>query len=336
MTGHTGRRTIDREETSNRSRYVYIVSSPHGGSTLFSYVLGKHPRIQNLGEVSFIPKLMSLGEACSCGQAMRDCEFWTGIFADYAEHTGVNLRDHPYAIPLGDAPKVRSGSGLIDHAYQTRLRFALMKFRGALDTVSVLHAPVGSGLRRFALPSVSRATDNTLALYRSAIHYTGASAIVDASKMPRKAAHLYVADPDHVRIVHLTRDGRGVVMSRKRYMPVALAAERWNHYHRLSIRLLERWVPESQRIRLAYEDFAAEPEAVLRRVLDWLGIAYSDRCLVFGGNLTVHSAGGNPARFEMGGGIRGVDERWRSELTTQELAEFDRRAGGLNRAFGYE
>ncbi len=337
MKGNTAPRTIDqaREQTSE-PRHVYVVSSPHGGSTLFSYVLGKHPRIQNLGEVSFIPKLLSLGEACSCGKTMRDCDFWAGIFADFAEYAGVNLRENPYVIPLGDAPKAKSGSGRIDHAYQTRLRYGLMKIRGALDTVSVLHAPVGPGLRRFALPSVSRGTDNTLAFYRSAGRSTGAQLIVDASKMPRKAAHLYAADPDHVRIVHLTRDGRGVAMSRKRYMPVALAADRWNHYHRLSTRLLERWVPEKHRIRLAYEEFAAQPEPVLRRVFEWLGIEYSAECLVFGSNVPVHSAGGNPARFEMGGGIRGVDERWRSELTTQELEEFDRRAGELNRAFGYE
>ncbi len=267
---------------------------------------------------------------------MRDCEFWAGILGDFAKETGVNLRDKPYAMPLGDAPKARTGSGLIDHAYQTRLRYALMKLRGAVDTLSVLHAPLGPGLRRFALPSVSRGTDNTLALYRSAAQSSGAQIIVDASKIPRKAAHLYVADPDHVRIVHLTRDGRGVAMSRKRYMPVGLAAERWNHYHRLSTRLLERWVPAAHRMRLAYEDFAAQPEAVLRRVLAWLDIAYSDQCLAFGGNMTAHSAGGNPARFGMGGGIRGVDERWRSGLTTQELAEFERRAGELNRALGYE
>jgi hypothetical protein len=321
--------------TSDNSRYVYIVSSPHGGSTLFSYVIGKHPQAQNLGEVSFIPKLLALGEACSCGKPMRDCKFWGEILTEYKKITGVDLRAQPYGVPLGDAPKAKSGAGLIDHRHQTRLRYALMKVRGALDTVSVLHAPKGAGLRRFSLPSVTRGVDNTVALYRTAARSTGARLIVDASKLPRKAAHLYVADPDRVRIVHLTRDGRGVVASRKRYMDVGVAAERWNHYHRLATRLLERWVPDACRMRLSYEDFVTQPETVLRRVFDWLEMDYSAESLRFGSDAEVHSAGGNPARFEMDGGIRGVDERWRSTLTERELHEFERRAGALNRRFGY-
>ena len=60
-------------------KFVYIVSSPHGGSTLLSHVLGKHPQALNLGEVSFVPKLLAMGELCSCGSALRECEFWGAI-----------------------------------------------------------------------------------------------------------------------------------------------------------------------------------------------------------------------------------------------------------------
>ena len=318
------------------ARYLYIVSSPHGGSTLFSYVLGKHPEARNLGEVSFIPKLLALGEPCSCGQPLRDCAFWRGILEDFERETGHDLRREPYSVYLGDAPKASTGSGLVDHRHQTRWRYVMMKLRGALDTAAVLHAPLAPGLRRAALPSVSRGVDNTLALYATVSRHTGARLIVDASKMPRKAAHLYVADPERVRIVHLTRDGRGVAASRRKYMPVDYAARRWRHYHRLAMRLLERWVPAEHRLRLSYEEFAARPEAVLRRVFDWLDMDYAPECLRFDGAVTAHSAGGNPARFEMAGGIRGVDERWRTALSDTELAQFERRAGALNRTLGYE
>jgi hypothetical protein len=245
------------------------------------------------------------------------------------------VRD-PYSLYLGDAPKDKRGSGLIDHQQQTRLRFLAMKARGALDTVSVLHAPVGVGLRGLALPSVTRGVDNTLALYQAALNASAKRISIDASKMPRKAAHLYVASPDQVRIVHLTRDGRGVVASRKKYMPVEHAAERWAHSHGLATRLLERWVPAEHRRRLSYEDFATKPEQTLRSVTDWLGVDYSDDFLVFDNTGKSHAAGGNPARFELDGGIRGVDERWRETLTNDELAKFERLAGAQNRAFAYE
>lgn len=318
-------------------KFVYIVSSPHGGSTLLSHVLGKHPEALNLGEVSFVPKLLALGEPCSCGEVLHACDWWGKVFARYADAVGHNMRDDPYGVFLGDAPKHRDkGSGLIDLEQQTQLRFFLMKARGALDTLAVLYAPQSVGLAPFALPSVKDGVQNTLALYDAALDVSGDMIAVDASKMPRKAAHLYVARPEQVRIIHLTRDGRGVVTSRRKYMPVDHAAKRWAHYHRLSRRLLERWVPPAHRRRFSYEEFATEPERVLRSVADWLEIDYSDQFLNFDNAATSHAAGGNPARFELEGGIRGVDERWRDTLSADELAIFERYAGAQNRSLGYD
>ena len=219
---------------------------------------------------------------------------------------------------------------------QTQLRFLAMKIRGALDTISVLHAPQSLGLKNVALPSVSRGVENTLALYETALLVSGMQIVVDASKMPRKAAHLYVASPERVRIIHLTRDGRGVVASRKKYMDVGHAAERWAHYHELSSRLLERWVPQAHRRRLSYEEFVANPEECLRSISEWLGVDYAEQFLVFDNAEKSHAAGGNPARFELDGGIRGVDERWRESLTQDELTTFEKLAGVQNREFGYE
>lgn len=317
-------------------QFVYIVSSPHGGSTLLSHVLGKHPQALNLGEVSFLPKLLALGELCSCGSVLRECEFWGAIFAKYASIMGYDLRHDPYEVTLGDAPKDKRGAGLIDTEQQTRLRFLAMKIRGALDTISVLHAPQSLGLKNVTLPSVSRGVANTLALYETALLVSGKQIAVDASKMPRKAAHLYVARPEQVRIIHLTRDGRGVVASRKKYMEVSHAAERWAHYHKLSSRLLERWVPQEHRLRLSYEEFVTQPEQSLKSISEWLGVDYAQQYLVFDNATKSHAAGGNPARFELDGGIRGVDERWRESLTEDELTTFEALAGPQNRAFGYE
>jgi hypothetical protein len=86
---------------------------------------------------------------------------------------------------------------------------------------------------------------------------------------------------------------------------------------------------------MAYEEFVAEPEATLERLFSWLGTDYDPDCLVFAEGSTSHSAGGNPARFEMGGGIRPADERWRKNLTESELDVFERIAGSSNRRYGY-
>ena len=96
---------------------VYIVSSPHGGSTLLSMVLGKHPLAANLGEVSFIPKLLALKEFCTCGKQLAECPTWAKVFDTLSSNTGFDLRISPYNLHLGDAIKrTEGGSGLIDHA----------------------------------------------------------------------------------------------------------------------------------------------------------------------------------------------------------------------------
>lgn len=319
-----------------RPIFIYIVSSPHGGSTLLSHVLGKHGAAVNLGEVSFLPKLIALSEPCSCGSPIPECDYWSQVLEVFEKNVGANLLKDPYSVHLGDAPKGRLGSGLIDKNHQSKLRFFLMKARGALDTLSVLYAPRTLPLRMMSLPSITAGARATLALFEAAAEHTGSRIIVDASKMPRKAAHLYQAAPDQVRIIHLTRDGRGVAASRKRYMPVSHAAERWAHYHRLSERTLERWVPEQHRTQVSYEEFVAHPQQTLRTLFAWLGEEYDAECLVFDKGRISHAAGGNPARFELSGGIRPADDRWRRELTEAELGDFEHAAGKQNKAFGYE
>jgi len=315
---------------------IYIVSSPHGGSTLLSLVLGKHPLAATLGEVSFIPKLLSLNELCTCGEVFSMCPTWSKVFDSLASNTGSDLRASPYSLYLGDAVKHKSGSGLIDHAHQTRWRYISAKLRGAIDTAALFAAPVSLGYEWSTLPSIKASVGNTIKLYESAANAWGKELIIDASKLPRKAPHLYLRDPDRIRILHLVRDGRGVVASRKKYMPLSIAAERWNHYHRLTLRILRRWVPHAHRRMVRYEDFTADPPAILRSLCDWLEIPYSSEMLEFHEGMAFHSAGGNPARFNLSGGINQADDRWRHTLSTKDLEIFDRIAGKLNRELGYE
>lgn len=319
-----------------RPKYLYIVSSPHGGSTLLSLVLGKHPLAVNLGEASFIPKLLALDELCTCGARLGECAEWGRVFDRLQTATSVDMRERPYSLYLGEALKGKDGSGLIDTRQQTRLRYLLGKLRGAADTASLFWTPSMLGAGLTTLPSVRTGNRNTLSLYAAAAAAHDAQLVVDASKMPRKAPHLYMQNPEQVRVLHLVRDGRGVSASRKKYMPVSRAAERWSHYHRLSQRILEKWVPAENRMRLRYEDFVAGPEEHLRQLFEWLEIDYSPECLQFGETHIEHSAGGNPARFSLSGGIRPADERWRTTLTPEDLATFDQFGGALNREFGYE
>lgn len=315
-------------------KYLYIVSSPHGGSTLLSMVLGRHPQATNLGELSFLPKELALGELCTCGEPISACAEWGRLFDALADRHGTDLRANPYGLQLGDAIKDRHGAGSVDTAHQTpRLKMAA-KCRGVLDTAALLGAPHRTLMALLTPPSVKHSIRNTLAVYETAARLRGCELVIDASKLPRKAPRLFQADPEHVRILHMVRDGRGVLASRS-YMSARRAARRWNHYHRLTRRLLRRWVvPEAQK-QLRYEDFVAHPALHLEELCQWLGLEYSAAMLDLAEGAADHSAGGNPARFRLGGGIRPADDKWRLSLGPEQLQVFERAAGALNRQFGY-
>lgn len=313
------------------------MSSPQGGSTLLSLILGQHSRAANLGEVSFIPKLLAMKELCTCGELLAECPSWDGVFKELSSRTGVDMRSSPYGLYIGDAIKGKTGSGLVDHTYQTRSRMLSAKVRGAIDTASLFYGPSSVKLKRIALPSVTTSVKNTLQLYESAAQVWEKDIIIDASKLPRKAAHLYQYDPDRVRIIHLVRDGRGVTNSRmKKNMDFNEAAGRWNYYHRITKRILNRWVAPEHRTRIRYEDFVKDPDIHIQSLCDWLEIPYSKEMIEFNEDQVIHSAGGNPARFRIKSGLKPSDERWRTELSQEILAKFENIGGELNREFGYE
>jgi len=325
-----------RASDDSAMKFLYIVSSPHGGSTLLSLVLGMHPHAANLGEASLIPKQLAKGEPCTCGEPLAACAAWRPVFELLARRENVDLRTSPYGFFLGDAIKSSIGSGLIDTEYQTRWRTAVAKVRGAADTVALLATPHRALLRLLTLPSIRASVDNTLRLYETAAEAWGRQLIIDASKLPKKAVHLYLRDPARVRILHLVRDGRGVLASRLKYMSIENASGRWIHYQKLSQRLLRRWVPQEHKRVLRYEEFATDPALHARQLCEWLGIEFVPAMLDVGGERISHSAGGNPARFSLSRGIRPPDERWRSVLSAEQLARFERVAGALNRQLGYE
>lgn len=316
---------------------LYIMSSPRGGSTLVSLVLGQHASTVNLGEVCFIPKLLSLKELCTCGQELGQCSEWGKVFSRLESETGVDMRTRPYGLHLDDAMKWKDGTGKADHQRQTRTRVAIARFRAAADSLG-LALPASLGGSWATLPSVKVGVHNTMKLYTAAAQEWNSRLVVDASKLPRKAVHLYRAFPEEVRILHLTRDGRGVSASRMgENMSFERAAERWHHYHNLTTQLLDKWVNPAHRFSMQYEAFTSEPEKWTRQLCDWLGMDFSPSMLQFEKDEVFHSAGGNPTRFKLAEeGIRPTDDRWRSRLTDEDIARFNAIAGPLNQRLGYQ
>jgi len=88
------------------------------------------------------------------------------------------------------------------------------------------------------------------------------------------------------RIIHCTRDPRDTGLSNYfRRFPLHLDysfdLHNIGHYYRQYTRLMEHWrsIPNLALLEVSYEQVIRNTEPVARRMLDWLGLEWSERCL---------------------------------------------------------
>jgi len=164
---------------------------------------------------------------------------------------------------------------------------------------------------------------------------SGRPFVVDSSKSPLRLKLMYMLRRDRVRIVQLVRDGRAVAASamRRRDMSAAMAARIWKRDNR-NLAVMLASVPARLKIRVQYENLCADPAAELSRVGRFLGLDFTNVRLTLG-ERPVHNIPGNPMLFNRSRRTISRDDRWRRDLTEQDLSAFERAAGRLNRSFGY-
>ena len=157
----------------------------------------------------------------------------------------------------------------------------------------------------------------------------------ESSKGRRRLNALYLADPKAFRLVYMIRDGRGVAASRMRRRGATMdqAARTWLRDNRRGLWNL-RGIPKNRVMFPHYEDLCRNPRPAMHKVCDFLGLSFDERVTrLFKGN--AHMVGGNPMQFRTDEVAICLDERWREQLSADDLAVFDRGAGAHNRRLGY-
>ena len=288
-------------------RALYVVGDSRSGSTLLQHLLSLQEGVVALGEVRRLGHSMGTGRPCACGRPVEVCPFWTKV--------SLWLR-----TPLKDLPTLA----------------ALPARRRRLDQAADW-AALATGLaspRRLVSRETKQAVGNTLRIYRAAADRTGGRVVVDSSKVPSQLLHLRAEAPGIVRPIFLVRDGRAIAFSKLRRRTdhtAELVARQFLNVSRWML-ALKRVIPGSSFVR--YEDLCRDPAAVLQGILDPLGVPVRTTDL---SRLPPerHDLGGSP-RFKGGGaGEVTLDERWRTEMKTEDLAVFGRVAGKMNRRLGY-
>lgn len=286
--------------TGGGIKVLYVAGLGRSGSTLLGNVLGQVDGFVSVGELRSIWEYgLILNKVCVCGVPFRECEMWRAVLDE----------------AFGTTSRVDSRKMI-----QLRERWARTKH------IPLMLAPPGRWLVRWRLAEY---LDNLGRLYRAVQTTTGSRVIVDTSKFPSYGFALGMVPSVDLYVIHLVRDPRAVAYSWMRerlhpdpenpeYMPrhsPAVSSLRWIARN-LATEALWRRSPERY-LMLRYEDFAAEPQKTIGRVLE---LVQEERAALphvaehevkLGVN---HNIWGNPSRFEIGTVKIHPDKEWASRI----------------------
>jgi len=302
-------------------RVLYIMGAGYSGSTVLASVLGNHPELENVGELTHLPaRGWIAGEFCACGQRGNRCSFWSDVRRQWTKRTGSD--DVQRYAALGR--RFESSRGCFPRLARERC-FPTSEFRAYSEQTRALLA---------AIRTVS-----------------GRAVIVDSSKWPSRAFSLSLMPGIDLRVVHLVRDGRGVAWSRmkpkkvdpkagvatpQKPLPVWRSTDQWLRCN-LRAWSVYRNLPPATASRVRYEDYVADPESALAGIgrLVALDLGGLGRALARGEPMQVgHAIAGN--RLRMAGTVRlRPDTQWTTSMSAADRWICWALSGWLLRLYGY-
>ena len=304
------------------SKVLYIAGYGRCGSTVLAAILGAHPEMVSVGEVTYLyDDWNNASRPCSCGERYAACEFWNGVVGTPAARTPEVVR------------KVERASSL---------------------------ARVWLGWLPDELRETYGRTQDEL--FREILARRAATIVVDSSKSARFTAGRAVAlrklAGHEVYVLHLVRDGWASVESRvvtgsnwalegyarEPRLPTLRAVLGWV-WSNCYASLMRRAFGDRRYLLLRYEDFVSEPGAWVRRIGEWLDLDMEPLAnrIERGDAFEVgHMVGGNRVRFEKAITLRRVTagqpataQRAGGTLTRRQRLLFAVLGGWLNRRYGY-
>lgn len=306
--------------TDKRIPFVFLTSQAYSGSTLLAFLLGAHPEIATVGEMTgLIPEEDPDKYLCSCGQRIRDCEFWKAVTATMqAKGFTFDVAFLNTRFELGGHPairRLRTGS-LRSHSLESTRDLILRTWPGHTRGLQAL------GVRNEALA-------------QSVLKVAGKRVFLDSSKVHMRIKYLLRYSNLDVSVIHLVRDARGVVASTLRYRPEASARQAaWSWVHRNeNIQRQLAALPRNKYTVVCYRDVCQDTQKSMERLYRFCGVQPDSAVVDY--RSVEHHILGNKMRLRASSEIR-FDERWKREITGLQLEEIERIAGSMNRRYGCE
>ncbi len=322
--------------------YAYILAASHSGSTLLAMLLNAHPGVTTVGEFAAGGCRERNGYLCSCGQPIGECSFWRNV--ETAMHRrGADFDVCGFGMRLEkDCPRWVRRLLRLEHRGRT---VEMIRDR-LLDLSPAWRSRFAEVMRQSEL------------LARVILRMTGATILVDSSKLAHRLKYMLRMPCFRTKVIHLVRDGRAVALSymdQDQYadatdpamrrggrgltapitapkMPMRRAADEWLRCIRSAEHALAH-VSSSDWMRVRYENLCRRPAETLAEVFTFLGVDPALAKLDF--RKVEHHVLGNGMRLDKSATIF-LDERWQKILHAVDLKMFDHIAGRMNRRYGYE
>jgi hypothetical protein len=333
-------------------KVLKITGLGRSGSTILDVVLGNHPQIESVGEVGNLvrngwisyeslrgidPKRLRV-PLCTCGKRLdvlyvdtpdEACPFWSSVRGEWVERTD---RDSIESYPK------------LQNDFELKRRWS----RYGLDPLPRLLYEK----RRPSAPFRSYAR-LTRAFFESIRAVSGKPIIVDSSKSPVRTFALGMIPGIDLYVVHLVRDGRGVITSlRKTFKKDLQAGIMWDHTGKPMWKTVVRWIVlnlvsewiciqlgPKRTMRLRYEDFVADPKSALERIGSLIELDFTDVANAAASGKPMqagHNIGGNRTKKSGTITLRPDAQEWKSALSPTEQRLSWMSMGWLMRRYGYE
>jgi hypothetical protein len=331
-------------------KVLMIMGLERSGSTILDIVLGNHPHIESVGEVANLslngwisreslrginPKSLRV-PICTCGKRLdvlyvdapdEACPFWSSVRGEWVERTDpASIESYP------------------------KLRGNFERTRPARLVQQYLRLLYERRTRSASFQSYARLTR---AFFESISAVSGKPVIVDSTKSPVRAFALGMIPGIDLCVVHLVRDGRGIIASlRKTFEKDVQAGIMWDHKGHPMWKALARWMimnlaaewvctqlGPKRTIRLRYEDFVADPKSASERIGSLIELDFTDVADAASSGKPMqagHNVGGNRTKKSGTITLRPDAQEWRAALSPTEKRLSWLLMGWLMRRYGYK
>lgn len=301
--------------------YVFMTSANYSGSTLLSFLLDCHPQIASVGELSGPIRGMNMETyPCSCGARLVDCAFWSNVQKQMADQS----------MPFDFENFQTEYFYHVDRGFWGKALLYPFERKG-LNFLKDLFFQ----LERRRISAVDRATDRCVAMAKIITSITGADHFFDTSKSHFKPKYLSIRSDINLKIIALIRDGRGYLCSytkRRPNEPYERVVKNWAEDRRRTEIVLKQYVEADSILWVRYEDLCNNTEQTLIKIYDFIGVKHFPLTKPI--DVKNHHIIGNKMRKKPIQEIS-LDEKWKRDLSKEQLAIFDGIAGATNRAYGY-